>query len=128
MTHPTPPNAALMCRRDADGRIVALTRQTLTPEKIKMGAWQAVSSADPEVQAFVQQVSTQTEALSQTDTGLARVLEDLIDVLITRGMLQFTDLPEAAQAKLLERRQTRAKLPHRLELLSDDSEGDGVRL
>jgi len=52
----------------------------------------------------------------------------LIDVLINRGLLQFTDLPEAAQAKLLERRQTRASLPHRLELLSDDSDGDSVRL
>jgi hypothetical protein len=60
--------------------------------------------------------------LSQTDTGLARVLEDLIDVLITRGHIQFTDLPEAAQAKLLERRQTRANLSHRLDLLPD--EGD----
>ena len=61
-------------------------------------------------------------SLSETDTGLARVLEDLIDVLITRGHIQFTDLPEAAQAKLLERRQTRANLTHRLDLLSD--EGD----
>ncbi|EKD97704.1 MAG: hypothetical protein ACD_23C00767G0001, partial [uncultured bacterium] len=33
--------------------------------------------------------------LSQTDTSLVRVLEDLIDVLITRGVIQFTDLPEA---------------------------------
>lgn len=69
-----------------------------------------------------------TKALSETDADLARVLEDLIDVLITRGVIQFTDLPEAAQAKLLERRQTRASLPHRLELLSDDSDGDSVRL
>jgi hypothetical protein len=56
------------------------------------------------------------------------VLEDLIDVLITRGVIQFTDLPEAAQAKLLERRQTRATLTHRLELLPDDGDGDSVRL
>ena len=61
------------------------------------------------------------KALSETDVGLARVLEDLIDVLITRGHIQFTDLPQAAQAKLLERRQTRATLGKRLDLLSDDS-------
>lgn len=58
--------------------------------------------------------------LSQSDTGLARVLEDLVEVLITRGTIQFTDLPEAAQAKLLERRQTRANLSQRLNLLPDD--------
>lgn len=65
-----------------------------------------------------------SKALAETDISLARVLEDLIDVLITRGQIQFTDLPEAAQAKLLERRQTRATLTHRLELLPDDSESD----
>ena len=68
------------------------------------------------------------KALSDTDADLARVLEDLIDVLITRGVIQFTDLPEAAQGKLLERRQPRATLTHRLELLPDDGDGDGVRL
>ena len=61
-------------------------------------------------------------SLDQTDIALARVLEDLIDVLITRGHIQFTDLPEAAQAKLLERRQTRANLSHRLDLLSEDND------
>jgi hypothetical protein len=62
------------------------------------------------------------EALSQSDTGLARVLEDVIDVLINRGVIQFTDLPDQAQLKLLERRQTRASLANRLQLLPD--EGD----
>ncbi len=68
--------------------------------------------------------TTLPNALAESDIALARVLEDLIDVLITRGHIQFTDLPEAAQAKLLERRQTRATLTHRLELLPGDSEGD----
>ncbi len=65
-------------------------------------------------------------ALSQTDTSLVRVLEDLIDVLINRGVIQFTDLPEAAQAKLLERRQTRASLNNRLQLLPLDPNDDLV--
>lgn len=80
-------------------------------------------AADPGVEAFVREVSGQTNPLSQTDAGLARVLEDLIDVLINRGLIQFTDLPPAAQAKLLERRQTRASLANRLELLADDGDG-----
>ena len=63
-------------------------------------------------------------ALSQTDTSLVRVLEDLIDVLINRGVIQFTDLPEPAQAKLLERRETRASLKDRLQLLPMDSDND----
>jgi hypothetical protein len=63
------------------------------------------------------------ELLSQSDTAIARVLEDLVDVLITRGVIQFTDLPVAAQDKLLSRRQTRARLKNSLNLLPE--EGDG---
>jgi len=66
----------------------------------------------------------QVNPLSQSDTSLVRVLEDLIDVLITRGVIQFTDLPEAAQAKLLERRETRANLSNRLLLLPTDPNDD----
>jgi hypothetical protein len=60
--------------------------------------------------------------LEHSDAGLARVTEDLIDILIQRGVIQFTDFPAAAQAKLLQRRQTRAALSKRLQLLDDDSE------
>ena len=60
------------------------------------------------------------QTLAGTDAGLARVTEDLIDILIHRGVIQFTDFPPAAQAKLLERRQTRATLSRRLQLLDDD--------
>lgn len=61
--------------------------------------------------------------LSQSDSAIARVLEDLVDVLITRGVIQFTDLPDAAQDKLLSRRQTRARLKDSLDLLPDEGEG-----
>ncbi len=67
--------------------------------------------------------SSAPDVLSQTDVGLARVLEDLIDVLITRGVIQFTDLPLVAQLKLLERRETRANLGDRLDLFSMDGDG-----
>lgn len=59
------------------------------------------------------------QALAESDAGLARVMEDLIDVLITRGVIHFTDLPEAAQSKLLQRRQKRSTLSRRLSLLED---------
>lgn len=62
-------------------------------------------------------------SLADSDAGLARVTEDLIDILITRGLIQFTDFPPAAQAKLLQRRQTREMIASRLKLLDD---GDGV--
>lgn len=63
------------------------------------------------------------QVLQGSDHALARVTEDLIDILITRGVIQFTDFPPAAQAKLLERRHTRETLSNRLRLL-DDGEAD----
>ena len=63
-------------------------------------------------------------ALSQSDAAIARVLEDLVDVLITRGVIQFTDLPPASQEKLMSRRLTRAKLSNRLQLLPDDRDSE----
>lgn len=123
MSNPTPPGATLMCLRDAEGRIITLTRQTLNEEQIKMENWQEVSISNAEVQVFTQDVPSQTDALRLSDSGLVRVVEDLIDVLINRGVFQFTDLPDAAQAKLLERRLNRASLGHRLQplLLDDDN-------
>ncbi|OGB00334.1 MAG: hypothetical protein A3E79_16675 [Burkholderiales bacterium RIFCSPHIGHO2_12_FULL_61_11] len=124
MTAAAHPARVLLCRRNAEGHIVALTRQLLSAQEVQAGGWEVVRAAAAEVEAFLHEVSTQANPLSQTDSELARVLEDLIDVLINRGLIQFTDLPKAAQAKLLERRQTRAQYAHRLELLPDDSEAD----
>ncbi len=64
------------------------------------------------------------EWLARTDPDLARITEDLIDILIARGVIQFTDFPAEAQAKLLQRRQTRVTLSRRLRLL--DEGGDDL--
>lgn len=48
--------------------------------------------------------------LYESDLELIRVLEDLIDVLIGKGVIVLTDLPEAAQMKLAERRNLRSHL------------------
>ncbi len=66
---------------------------------------------------------TVQQELTESDASLARITEDLIDILIQRGVIQFTDFPAAAQAKLLQRRQTRVNLSKRLKLLD---EGDGL--
>ena len=126
MNPPSHSENTLMCRRSPDGSVVALTRQSLSAQEADDGGWEVASSDDPGVQEFLRGVSSKSQMLSQTDAGLARVLEDLIDVLINRGLIQFTDLPEPAQAKLLDRRQTRASMVNRLELLPDDT--DNLRL
>lgn len=47
------------------------------------------------------------ERLAESDQAMVRVLEDLIETLIHKELIHFTDLPEAAQAKLIERRSLR---------------------
>lgn len=59
--------------------------------------------------------------LAESDHALVRVVEDLVDTLIGKDLLRFTDLPEAAQAKLLERRSLRRSV-NALNLLQDDDQ------
>lgn len=122
MTNPASSSQALWCRRNPEGGIVALSRQTLSAQELQADGWVEVHPNDPGVQAFLRDASSQANPLSQTDVSLVRVLEDLIDVLISRGVIQFTDLPDPAQAKLLERREARAYLANRLDLLPDDND------
>ena len=47
--------------------------------------------------------------LNQSDSEFIRVLEDLIDVLLDKHIILLTDLPEAAQQKMLKRKKIRKK-------------------
>ena len=57
-----------------------------------------------------EEVRVRLGRLKDSDLELIRVLEDLVDVLVTRGVIRYTDLPEAAQRKLQQRAETRAGL------------------
>lgn len=65
---------------------------------------------DPALRAFLELADPSLSASAQLqalDGASIRILEDLIDVLVDRGTLIFTDLPEAAQQRLLERKMLR---------------------
>jgi len=48
-------------------------------------------------------VPTKEEQLVTNDKTFVRVLEDIINVLVSKGAISLTDLPQAAQDKLQER-------------------------
>lgn len=52
---------------------------------------------------------TQVTTLERSDQAMARVLEDVINLLVDQGTIRFTDLPDAAQTKLLSRRELRGQ-------------------
>ena len=58
------------------------------------------SMADPEVSGF-----------SRLDADFIRVLEDVIDALTSRNLINITDLPDIAQTKLFARKSFRERRP-----------------
>jgi hypothetical protein len=49
------------------------------------------------------------DAFARLDADFVRVLEDVIDTLIARHVINITDLPEQAQAKLFARKSFRER-------------------
>ena len=88
--------------RNASGQIVAVAAEASAT------ANEAIDASSAELQAFLSQFApTGGQDLARSDLGLIRVVEDLIETLMDKSVLRFTDLPEAAQHKLMERRSLR---------------------
>lgn len=77
---------------------------------------------DQEIQVWYAEgvVEKSLNQLRLSDLEMIRVLDDLIQVLTSKGLLNITDLPAAAQAKLLYRNQARQTLGGLSNLLNDD--------
>jgi len=58
-------------------------------------------------------------ALEESDREIIRVVEDLVVLLTDKGIIQFTELPDAAQNKMLHRRSLRHSFNELSELLLD---------
>jgi len=70
---------------------------------------QLVAPNDPVVAALLEEKLKSSEAstediLKNSDNEMMRILEDLIDLLSAKQLIQFTELPLAAQKKLLSRK------------------------
>ena len=73
----------------------------------------------PEIQLFFNAAATEP-AFDAVDAGFVRVLEDLIDTLILKNIIHQTDLPPAAQKKLMVRKGLRNRIHGALNLLGSD--------
>ncbi len=60
------------------------------------------------------------EQLDASDLEMARITEDLIDLLIGRNIINFTDFPNMAQRKLINRRALRSNMSALTNLVSDE--------
>lgn len=107
-------------QRDADGRLL-LMRRDPAPD-----AAEFLPDEHPEVQAFVARPAD--DGFSRLDADFVRVLEDLIDALISRHVLTITDLPAEAQVKLFARKSFRERSGRNaLRLFGDDPQAGIVQ-
>ncbi|GAB6053041.1 hypothetical protein JCM17960_18610 [Magnetospira thiophila] len=103
-------------RRTAEGQIEALY------DRPYEGAEEELHGDSPEVVDFL--VGREQAQWVSSDLALARVLEDLIDVLLERHVITFSDLPPAAQQKLITRRGLRKELDYVASLFPESSDED----
>ena len=98
----------LYVERDAAGNIVSLHNKPDKP-----GAGEQKSLMDEELIEFLEKIvgeDPRVQLLSISDAGIIRRLEDLIDLLIRKNIILFTELPEQAQSKIRERKLLREKM------------------
>jgi hypothetical protein len=101
--------------RNTEREIVALSHV-----KTEM-CCEAIAQDDIELQQFLTSIKTsQQTLLENTDLAMARVLEDVVNLLVGQGTIRFTDLPEAAQVKLLSRKELRNGALGAYQLSDDD--------
>ena len=62
--------------------------------------WTFVEDNSKEYLEFLENSLAKNAPFRESDIQLARVLEDLISMLIERNLIRFTDFPQAAQKRL----------------------------
>ncbi|AYF34510.1 tryptophan synthase subunit beta like protein [Vreelandella alkaliphila] len=104
----------LYIKRNAQGEIVMLSKEP-SPE-----CNDTINDDSPEVFAFLAEQTGQSAQFIASDLAFVRVVEDMLEVLLEKGVISFTDLPPAAQGKIMERKSLRSKSD--VNLLSDDGD------
>ncbi len=100
--------------RDANGYITAIFKDAAE------GATENLPLTNPEVRQFLLQCDSPqclATALRESDVTMARATEDLIDILVSKGVFPFLELPPEVQ----EQCTMRGALRGRLTELSDPS-------
>jgi len=106
--------------RDDQGKISGVT-ETADPKFPE-----EISADHPDLIRYVTAAALSSQAirdeLAQSDFKMVRLVDDLIDLLIDRGVIQFTDLPQAAGEKYLQRQSARHRLQTWSSLIVDEKD------
>ena len=84
--------------KNAQGTIIAASAAENPSVSENPGAdWIFIEDDSREYLEFLESSLAKADIFRESDIHLARVLEDLITLLIERHIIRFTDLPQAAQ-------------------------------
>lgn len=97
--------------RSSDGTIQTLSRESVAGSS-------PMEEHAPEILEFLGRSAP--SSFNESDAAFVRVLEDLIDTLITNNVIRHTDLPIAAQKKLMLRKGLRSRIAGALDFLGKD--------
>ena len=78
----------------------------------------------PEVRSFLSQCDSPDAldvALRESDLSMMRVTEDLIDILVSKGVFLFLELPPEVREKYQQRGAIRGRLSELSGLIDDDT-------
>lgn len=110
-------------QRDVDGEINSLHRsQPRTDhgrDSDSADGAEYLPGDHPEVIAFLADGGAAATDFVRMDIDFVRVLEDVIDALLARNVINITDLPEQALDKLFARRSFRDRVTRRLSGIID---------
>ncbi len=101
-------------KRDEHGMVVAVSRESAA------GCTEELAKDDPAMSAFLVEISSESSSLDASDQDLIRVLEDVVDLLIAKGLVLFTELPTDAQQKIMRRQAMRSEVGNLQDLISKD--------
>ena len=102
--------------RDTNGRILTVV------DRPSAGGTEELAADNPELVSFMSKSPTSYFDLLRADLEFIRVIEDLIAVLLKRGVILITDLPEQAQEKLLRRGSLRRQFRDHSGLMAEDED------
>jgi hypothetical protein len=90
--------------KNSQGNVVAASAS----ENLGKG-WIFIEDNAREYLEFLENSLAENAPFRESDIQLARVLEDLISMLIEKNIIRFTDFPQAAQKRLNDRQGMRKK-------------------
>lgn len=98
-------------KRDSSGAVVAISKDPISGFETSDG------KLSSEVDDFL--VTVVGSEFQASDLGFIRVLDDVIDLLISKNVILFTELPPVVQEKYTERATMRERRRDALNLLDD---------